>query len=293
MKIQDIVELTVLGAIWGMSFLFMRTATPEFGAIPLVAMRTATAAIFLLPLLLARRKMKDLKANWLPIFVVGLINTAIPFCLFSYATVHLGAGFGSILNATAPMFGAIVGYLWLKDQLSNMAIVGLLIGFLGVIVISLARTGITSEFEYLPILASLAATCAYGIAACYTKRKLAGVNTLAIASGSQLFATLALIPLAFYTWPEAMPSANAWGQVLILGIVCTAIAYVMYFRLIANIGASNAITVAYLVPVFGVIWGIVFLDEILTPLMFVGGCTILLGVGMTTGVIKPRKRAYV
>lgn len=292
MKLSDLLELTLLGAIWGMSFLFMRTATPEFGAIGLVEARTAIAALFLLPLVLLRKQLSGLKQNWWPILIVGLVNTAIPFCLFSYATVALGAGLGSILNATAPMFGAVVAYVWLKDQLSKWAICGLVTGFIGVGIISVARSGLTGELSLLPLLAALTATFCYGLAASYTKRKLVGVNTLAIATGSQIFAALALLPLAIVTWPDVPPSNEAWWQVIILGIACTAIAYIMYFRLISNVGAAKAITVAYLVPVFGVLWGILFLDEILTPGMLAGAALILLGVGLTTGLIKARKRRY-
>lgn len=290
MRMQDIVELILLGAIWGASFLFMRSATPEFGAISLVVLRTGIAALCLLPLLLLSKKVNVVKQNWKAIFFVGMANTAIPFCLFAYSTVLLGAGLASILNATAPMFGAIVGYLWLKDNLSTTAVVGLAIGFFGVVVVSALRTGVELTLALLPIFAALAATCLYGVAACFTKQYLSGVNTLAIATGSQVFATLVLIPLALVSWPETNPSSDAWLQVIALGVVCTGLAYILYFRLIANVGAAKAISVAYLIPVFGVCWGVVFLDEIVTPLMIVGASLILLGVSLTTGVIKWRNR---
>ncbi len=290
MRMQDLAELILLGAIWGASFLFMRSATPEFGAFALVVLRTGVAALCLLPLLLMSKKLHVVKHHWKAILFVGMANTAIPFCLFAYSTVHLGAGLASILNATAPMFGAIVAFLWLKDNLTTSAVVGLVIGFFGVVVISALRTGIELSLAILPILAALAATCGYGIAACYTKQFLSGVNTLAIATGSQVFATLALIPLAIVSWPETNPSVDAWIQVIALGVVCTGLAYILYFRLIANVGAAKAITVAYLVPVFGVCWGVVFLNEIVTPLMIVGAALILLGVSLTTGVLKWRNK---
>lgn len=286
MKSTDLLELVTLAAIWGMSFLFMRTATPEFGAIALVAVRTSIAALFLLPLLMFKKHLPDLKQHWRPIFWVGLINTAIPFCLFSYAVVQLGAGFGSILNATAPMFAAIVAFFYLKDRLNKWAVLGLLIGFVGVAVISIARSGLNSELAVLSIAAALSATLAYGVAACYTKQRLTGVSTLAVATGSQIFASVMLFPLAYYTWPTDVPSLTAWWQVTVLGTVCTAMAYMLYFRLIANVGAAKAMTVAYLIPVFGVIWGIVFLGESVSLLMAVGAGLILLGVTLTTGVIK-------
>ncbi|WJG09223.1 DMT family transporter [Aliiglaciecola sp. LCG003] len=288
MRLQDIFELVLLASVWGASFLFMRSATPEFGAFGLVIVRTGIAALCLLPLLLISRKTAIVRQHWRPILFVGLVNTAIPFCLFSYSTVLLGAGLASILNATAPMFGAIVAYLWLKENLSSLAVFGLLLGFCGVAVISSVRTGVEVTTALLPVGAALLSTCAYGIAACYTKQFLSGVNTLAIATGSQVFATLALAPFALYFWPDTMPSNDAWLQVIALGVFCTGFAYILYFRLIANVGAAKAITVAYLVPVFGVLWGVVFLSEAVSPLMFVGAMLILLGVSLTTGVVKFR-----
>ncbi|GAB2692226.1 DMT family transporter [Aliiglaciecola aliphaticivorans] len=286
MRLKDIFELVLLGALWGSSFLYMRSATPEFGAFALVAVRTGIAALCLLPILFLRKKAFVVKQYWRPILFVGLVNTAIPFVMFSYSTVLLGAGMASILNATAPMFGAIVAFLWLKERLNELAVFGLFIGFSGVVVISLVRTGVELHMSILPILAALGSTFAYGIAACYTKKHLTGINTLAIATGSQVFATLALIPFAVVLWPQQMPSTHAWLQVVVLGVACTGFAYILYFRLIANIGASKAITVAYLVPVFGVLWGALFLQEVVTLGMLLGAGLILLGVSLTTGVIK-------
>lgn len=293
MKISDLLELLLLAALWGSSFLFMRTATPEFGAFALVELRTAIAALCLLPVLLLARKLQDVIIHWKPILIIGMINTAIPFVLFSYATVYLGAGLGSILNATAPMFGAIIAFLWLKESLSGLAIMGLIAGFCGVVMISLARAELDFTLAVLPVMAALSATCAYGLAVCYTRKYMAKISVLAIAAGSQIFAAIALLPFAIATWPTTLPSLNIWFQVVFLGIACTGVAYLLYFRLIANIGASKAITVAYLIPIFGVIWGVVFLDERVTLPLMIGAAMILVGVAMTTGVFKRKKGAAV
>lgn len=290
MSNKHLFELILLAAIWGASFIFMRTATPEFGPIMLMTIRTGIAAIVLLPFLFKAKLQGQLKIYWRPIFFVGLINTAIPFCLFSYSTLYLGAGFASVLNATAPMFGALVGFFWLKNNLPYIAIFGLCIGFLGVVVLSLARKVGLDDASLLPICAALVATFLYGVAACYAKTYLQGISSLVIATGSQCFAAMSLAPLSLFFWPTHMPSANSWLQVTILGIVCTAVAYILYFRLIANVGAAKAITVAYLVPVFGVLWGIIFLQESLTPTMWAGSALVLLGVAMTTGFFKKTPR---
>lgn len=288
MSYKHIVELCLLSAIWGASFLFMRTTSADFGPVMLITLRTGIAALVLLPFLLAKKQWPMITAHWQAIFLVALTNTAIPFCLFSYSTLYLGAGYASVLNATAPMFAALVGFIWLKDKLSRLAVIGLLIGFAGVIILSVARNNHNFTVSLLPVGAALGATCLYGLAACLTKKYLQGVNPLAIATGSQCFAALVLAPLSLWFWPARMPDMYSWSQVVALGVMCTAVAYILYFRLIANIGAAKAITVAYLVPVFGILWGMCFLDEYLSPGMWLGAALVLLGVALTTGVLKRR-----
>jgi drug/metabolite transporter (DMT)-like permease len=289
LPIKYALELVLLSAIWGASFLFMRTTTGEFGSILLITLRTGIAALVLLPFLLYQNKLQLFITHWRVIFVVGLTNTAIPFCLFSYSTFHLGAGYSSVLNATAPMFSGIVAFLWLKESLHRLAIIGLFVGFCGVIVLSFARQHLEMGSSLLPIVAALVATFLYGIAACTAKRYLTGVNALAIATGSQCFAFLSLLPLSIFFLPPVMPSSESWWQVLILGLVCTAFAYILYFRLMSNVGVTKTITVAYLVPVFGVLWGIVFLNESVTMSMLTGASLILMGVALTTGLLKRKK----
>jgi drug/metabolite transporter (DMT)-like permease len=288
MPIKYFFELLLLSALWGASFLFMRTTTGEFGPIMLITLRTGIAAIALLPFFLYAKLLDQVRANWQAILFVGLTNTAIPFCLLSYSAFILGAGYASILNATAPMFGAIVGYFWLKDNLSHIAIFGLVLGFFGVVTLSFAKSTQDSGqvMPWVPIILALCATFLYGLAACYTKKHLKGVNVLAIVTGSQAFSAMCLLPISVFFWPENNPSTESWMQVLALGLFCTAIAYILYFRLIANVGADKAITVAYLVPVFGVVWGIIFLQEKLSLMMWVGASLILLGVALSTGLFK-------
>lgn len=290
MRATDIIELLALAALWGASFLFMRVAGPEFGAIAMIEVRTAIAALCLLPLLLMARQLIGLKTQWRHLVFVGVTNTAVPFCLFAYCTLYMQAGAASILNATAPMFAAVVAFVWLKDKLTSLAVVGLAVGFMGVAVLTLTGSAEVGSIQFIPALAALAATFLYGVASNYTKRHLQGVSPLLVATGSQLYAALLLLPLSLAYWPAETPSVNAWLQVAVLAIAGTALAYILYFRLIKNIGAPSAITVAYLVPVFGVLWGMIFLDEVLTPGMAIGAGLILLGVSLTTGIIKQKKK---
>lgn len=290
MVIKDIISLLVLAGIWGGSFIFMRVAAPEFGIYVLVAIRTLLATAVLLPLLMLTGSVKEIKRHWLAIALVGLANTAVPFVLFNYSSLHLEAGVNAILNATAPMFGAIVAWLWLGDKLTKLAIVGLVIGFFGVAVISQQKVG-TGDISFIPILTALFATLGYGIAASMMKKWLQGVKPLVVATGSQAMASVMLAPFALATLPEVMPSMNAWLNAIALSIGGTGIAYILYFKLIADIGPSKAITVAYLVPLFGIVWGILFLHEHLTSQTILGGVLVLLGVALTTGVIKRKRHA--
>jgi drug/metabolite transporter (DMT)-like permease len=289
MKMRDSIDIILLAALWGASFLFVRIAVPHFGPVPLIELRVAIGGLVLLPLLAMRGGLPDLRAALRPIFIVGIVNSALPFTLFAYATISLTAGFVSILNAAAPLFGAIVAWFWLKDRLSPLRIVGLLIGFAGVVVLVWDKASFKAGGSGLAILAALLATLLYGIIVNYTKKRLAGVNSLAIATGSQLCAAVALFPLAIWWWPAELPHLRIWLSVIALGVGCTGIAFILYFRLIANVGPAKAIAVTFLIPVFGVLWGALFLDEETTINMLAGCATILLGTALATGIIAQKQ----
>jgi drug/metabolite transporter (DMT)-like permease len=286
MKPLYLLELVLLAGLWGGSFLFMRIGAPEFGPVALIELRTGIAALFLLPAVIATRKTNLLQANVGRLFLVGMVGTALPFCLLSYATLYVTAGYASILNATAPIFTALIAWLWVDDRLSVSAMFGLLIGFLGVFVLVFDKQGNVSSINLWPVLAGLAATFCYGIGANFTKQKLSHIHPLALACGSQLGASIGLLPLAIWLWPQQSPGPEAWTAVSILAIACTGIAFILYFRLITNVGVNKAISVTYLIPLFGVLWGMLILDEVLSVHMIAGGLTILLGVALTTGVFR-------
>jgi len=288
---RDAVALVALAALWGASFLFMRVAAPRFGPVPLIELRVGLAALALLPVLLAGGRLRAARANALPILVVGAINSALPFSLLAFATLSLTAGFASVLNATAPMFGALVAWLWLGDRLSAWRVAGLAVGFGGVLMLVWGKTGFKPGGGGLAVVAALAATLLYGVAANYTKRRLTGVDPLAIAAGSQVGAAAVLAPAAAWAWPRSAPPASAWAAVAALALACTAVAYILYFRLIANVGPAKAIAVTFLIPVFGILWGAVVLGEAVTPRM-VGACAIILaGTALTTGLFPRRAPA--
>ena len=276
-------EMLILAAAWGIAFYFMRASGHEFGPVAFIFMRTLTAAIVLTPCLLSRNIRRAIKSHWWPITVVGVLNSVIPFILFSYATLSLQAGLTSIINGTAPIFGAIVGALWLRQQLDGLKILGIAISFAGVIAL-VALQGLDWQYTVLPILSALGGSLLYGVAACYNKKYLVQVPPLAIAAGSQWMSAIILLPAGLLLWPQHTISATAWSHVIALGAVSTAFAYILYFHLIQQIGAIKAITVAYLVPVFGVLWGILLLDESLSLTQGISSIIVLIGVILTTGV---------
>jgi len=289
MKTNPLIELIFLAALWGASFLFMRVASPELGPVLLMALRTLVASLILLPILFYKKQQMALSGKYKEIFIVAMLNTAIPFVLFGYATLSLSAGVTSVLNATTPMFGVLVAFLWLKEktQLSNL--LGLIVGFIGVYLLMADKTHDTTNEVLLPTMAVLLATCCYGISANYTKVKLSGIGSLALATGSQVASALVLIPISFWFLPQNSVSQEAVISVILLGVFCTGLAYILFFRLISALGPNKAITVTYLIPVFGILWGFIFLSEKISTSTIIGAGTILLGVGLSTGVLNPRK----
>lgn len=281
-------ELLLLGALWGASFLFMRMAVPEFGAIALVEVRIGVAALFLLAVLLWQKRsfLREMGVLAKQLTFIGAINSALPFALFAFSTIHLTAGTAAVLNSSASLFGALVAYFWLHDRLTPARVAGILIGFAGVTILSWDKISLAGGSTTWAVLAALAASIAYGVAANYIKKRLGTVDPIVTATGSQIAAAILLVPLSVPSWPSTNPSLVSWLAAIALGIACTGIAYILYFRLIANVGPAKAITVTYLIPMFGILWGALFLHEPVTVNMIVACAVILLGTALATGTIS-------
>ena len=278
MKVSHVIEWLLLAAVWGASFLFARVAVPEFGAVPLVGVRLAVAALVLaVPLVLAGH-LKLLRDRWRLFLLVGAINSAIPFTLFAWSLQSLSAGEASVLNATAALFAGLIAFAVLGERMSVRRSAGLAVGFVGVILLVWHK--LTFSGNIVAIGAGLLAALLYGIASHIITRRLPGVPPIAVSAGSLGFAALLQIPLAIARAPTAMPSGRAWLAALVLGVVCTAGAYLMYFRLVKNIGPTRAITVTYGIPAFGILWGFLFLHESVSILTLIGGVVIVLGTAM-------------
>ncbi len=285
---RDLADLLLLAALWGGSFLFMRISAPHFGALPLAAVRVAGAALLLVAILATQHGFAGLRRHWRPIACVGITNSALPFLAFSIAALSIPAGLSSILNATSPMFGALIAMLWLRESGSPSRTAGLALGFAGVAMLAWdsARLGSPSQGAALAIGLCLGASALYGYSACFVRRHLATADPLAVACGSQISAALALALPAWALWPAAVPPTPAWLAALALALPCTGLAYVLYFRLIARIGPARAISVTFLIPAFAMLWAGLFLGEAVSLGMLATTCMILLGTGLAAGLLR-------
>ena len=287
-------DYLALGALWGSSFLFMRLSAIEFGAMATAAGRVAIAAAFLLPLVLIKRLLPELQQHWKKIFIMGIFNSAIPFACFAFALLSITTGLSAILNATVPMFGALVAWIWLKDKPALSRVGGIAIGFAGIALLGWDKATFKPDASGMApgwaVLACLLACLWYGIAASFAKKYMAGINPMVTAAGSQMGATLGLALPAIWLWPASSPSVTAWVSLVILGIACTGIAYILYFRLIETAGPQRTLTVTFLIPVFAVLYGAWFLREAVTPWMLLCAAVIVCGTALATGLVAFKAR---
>jgi drug/metabolite transporter (DMT)-like permease len=275
MRQGDIARLVSLAAIWGASFLFNRITAPALGPVLTAELRTLIAGLALAAWFAFSGFDPQWRRWWPQYTIVGILSSAVPFLLWAYAALTLPAGLLSVLNATSPMWGALCSAFLLGERLHGKRIIGLALGFFGV---ALVTQPTDDEALYLPaVLGALAAAFCYGLAAAYMKRWAANVPSRGMAVGTQLVAGTLLIPFIPLWPPAAAPTPLVAASMLALGLVCGAIAYLLYFRLIADIGATGALTVTYLIPVFGVLWGALFLGETVTLLMLAGAALVIAG----------------
>lgn len=272
------VELGVLGAIWGASFMFMRVAAKDFGSLALVEMRLGLGALVLLPFLWSERAAFD-RAIWPKLALIGAINSAIPFTLFAWAAQRAPAGIPAITNAMAVLFTALVGFLFFRESIGLRRALALLVGFGGVVVLASGKTQGSNVGG--AVAAGCSAAFLYGIGAHLVKRHLVGLPPTAVAAATLGCAALITLPFAIAQWPAQPVPMASWFSATMLGVLCTGVAYALYYRLIRRIGAGRAVTVTYLVPLFAVAWAWGLLDEPLTLSMGIAGAMILGSVALS------------
>lgn len=290
MTTANFLRLLLLAAIWGGSFLFMRISAPVLGPAVLIEYRVLFAALFLAAVGLVLRKRLDLRANWKHYLMLGFFNSALPFLLFAYSARTLTASVLSVLNATAPMWGALIGALWARQAITARTGLGLLLGTAGVALLVGFDDVSALPGAGLAVAAALAAALCYSIATQYAK-SAKSVEPFANAHGTMWAATLLVLPVLPFFPAPASPTPGVWAAVLALGVVCSGIAYLIYFRLIAEVGPTSALTVTFLNPVFGILWGALFLNEAVGWHTLAGSAIVLVGTALVTGFVPRFGRA--
>jgi drug/metabolite transporter (DMT)-like permease len=273
-------ELLLLGAIWGGSFLFLRIAAPQVGIAPLVEVRLVLGALVLLPFLW-RERARLATLPWATLTGIGILNSALPFLLFSWAAQRAPAGVGAISNALVVLFAALVAWALYDEPVTTRRALGLAAGLLGIVVLAGGRVGVGGGSVWPAALAGTLGALLYGLSVNLVRHHLKGLPASATAAATLLGPALLTAPAAWATWPQHAVTPAAWLSAALLGVLCTGAAYVVYYRLIHRIGAPRAATVTYLVPLFGVFWAWLVLGEPVTARMAVSGALILGGVALT------------
>ena len=282
MKTADYVRLIALAAIWGASFIFTRVIAPSLGAIWTAELRVLLGGAALLAWFRLAGFDAGLKRHWRYYLAVGIVNSAIPFALYAYAAIHLPASLLAIVNATSPMFGMLFGALFGTERVTFRKLAGLALGAAGVALVAQPGGLQAGSAFYAPIAAALGACAGYGLTGVLVRRWGQGVPARGVAAGQQLAAAAVLAPLLLLAPLPAPPSALVAGNVLAVALLASAIAFLIYFRLIADVGATRALTVTFLIPAFGVLWGWLFLGEAMPGGMLAGGVSIVAGTILVT-----------
>ncbi len=285
MRGSDVARLLALALIWSASFVFIRVLAPVLGPVWVATSRMLLAGGALTLAFMVFRMHLDVRRHWRAYLFIGLLNSSLPFLLFAYAALTLPASYLVILNAALPMFAAVASAIWLDDALDARKVVGLGTGAAGVALVSRAGPVSPDVSLALGIAASLAAVACYALAGVWLKRRGQGLYPIAVAGWSQLLGGVAILPLALAAPVHGEITSTILVHMLLLALVCSAAAYVLYFRLIADIGPTRAMTVTFLMPAFGMLWGRLFLDETITLPMLAGAVLIVAG---TAGVVRPR-----
>ena len=289
MSVADLLRLLALSLIWGGSFLFMRVAAPEFGPFALVLLRCAGGALALSPFFLAARHRDVVRRHAWDFFILGLTASAVPWCLLAYATLSLEAGFTSLLNATTPMFTAVIGALWFGTRIRGPQVFGLGVAFFGVAVLSWDRLSFREGGAGWAVLAGLGAPILYGVACNLTSGRLRGLAPEIVAAGNTFFASVVLLPAGLWCWPDRTPSGAAWACAAGLAFLCTAVAFLLFFRIIGRCSAMVASSVTFLIPVSAIFWGWLALGEPVSVRLLTGMLITFAGTALAIGLVPLRR----
>jgi len=280
----DIARLLALAMIWSLSFVFIRVLVPALGPVWVPMLRALVAGIALVGWFAVIGLDADVKRNWRDYVFIGFSNCALPFVLYAFAAIHLPASYLVILNAFTPLFAAVVGAAWLDERLTFAKLAGLAAGAAGVALVSRAGPIKIDAAVAWSMAASLGAALCYAVSGTWLKKRGSRLNPIAAAGWSQLFAGLELLPILPFAPAPGPITPLIVADMLALALVCSGVAYLLYFRLIANVGPTRAMTVTFLLPALGMMWGALFLDETVTLPMLGGALLIIAG---TAAVLRP------
>ncbi|MDA9268687.1 DMT family transporter [Gammaproteobacteria bacterium] len=275
MELKNWILLILLGAVWGSAFMFIKISADDFGPILLVNLRLLLAGALFLPFLLQKKYLAYFKSHFSGILILGIFSNAFPFTMFSYASLGATSNMLGILNGTTAFMTMVVAYFWLKESITPKQIFGIILGFLGILVlVNPANGSATLGASGFALVGALS----YSFSGVYIQKYQLNANKFVLIGWAMLFGGLFLTPLSFFNLPDEMPDNNAIAALLWLGIVSTGIAYLGYIRLIEQIGAVRTSTVTYLLPVFSIIWGSIFLQEKITWIIFGGFIFVMIGM---------------
>ena len=286
MEIRYWILLTFLGALWGSAFMFIKVATPEFGPVALVNTRLIIASIIFLPILLRNKYIHLLRPIWKQVLVLAIMNNAIPFTLFSYASFGADSNILAILNATTAFNTMMIAYIWIGENVTIKQLFGLIVGFIGVFILVNPQNSSTT---LISSLSALLAAFFYSFSTVYIQKNSANANKMVLIGWSIIFSAVIMLPVTIFYLPDDMPSAAAISSAIWLGAISTGLGFIGYVRLIDKIGAVKTSTVAYFLPVFGIIWGAIFLDEAITSTIIIGCFIVLIGIYLSNS----NKKGYV
>ena len=275
MELKNWILLILLGAVWGSAFMFIKISADDFGPILLVNLRLLLAGALFLPFLLRKKYLAYFKSHFPGIFILAIFSNAFPFTMFSYASLGATSNMLGILNGTTAFMTMAVAYFWLKESISLKQMFGIILGFLGILVlVNPANGSATLGASGFALVGALS----YSFSGVYIQKYQLNANKFVLIGWAMLFGGLLLTPLSFFNLPDQMPDNNAIAALMWLGIVSTGIAYLGYIRLIEQIGAVRTSTVTYLLPVFSIIWGSIFLQEKITWIIFGGFIFVMIGM---------------
>lgn len=279
--------LLVLAGVWGASFLLIKVGLRDLEPSTLVLLRVALAALTLLPIAAATDALDGLRASWRELTVLGALNSAVPFWLLSFGETRLDSGLAAVIQAAAPIFTVLLAARFDPSQRSTgMRLVGVLVGFAGVALL----VGVQRGGEVVAALAIVLTALCYAAGALYGGRRLAHVRPIGLAFGAMVAATVLVAPAGLLQLPNDVPGWKPLLAVVVLGVVGTGLAYILYFGLVLGAGASRAILITYLVPALALVYGALFLEEPVTASALAGLALVLAGVALGTGAVRTAAR---